>query len=139
MGSTVSILKKSLAALSVGGVVLGALLVGTAAHAGGASKSYEARQGGPGTIDISALDADVIVRSASYSDRIVVKVSAKDGGAYELSGIIPAGTATFQDVRERGHDYAYMVKAVDQSENESMPSNGASLRAPLYPPIGEDF
>jgi hypothetical protein len=65
--------------------------------------------------------------------------SSKDGGAYELSGIIPAGTATFQDVRERGHDFAYMVKAVDQSENESMASNGVSLRAPLFPPTGESF
>ena len=55
--------------------------------------------------------------------------SANDSGAYELSGIIPAGTATFQDVRERGHDYAYMVKAVDDSENESMPSNGSGMRS----------
>jgi hypothetical protein len=64
--------------------------------------------------------------------------SAKDGGTYELSGIIAAGTASFQDVRERGHDYAYVVKAMDESENESTPSNAVSLRAPMFPaPIGD--
>ena len=59
--------------------------------------------------------------------------SAKDGGTYELAGIIPAGTMSFQDVRERGHDYAYFVKAIDQSENESTASNTVSLRAPMFP------
>lgn len=64
--------------------------------------------------------------------------SAKDGGTYELSGIIAAGTASFQDVRERGHDYAYVVKAIDMSENESTPSNGVSLRPPVFPTPGGD-
>jgi hypothetical protein len=60
--------------------------------------------------------------------------SAKDGGSYELSGIVPAGTVSFQDVRERGHTFAYIVKAIDESENESASSNGVSLRPPLFPP-----
>jgi hypothetical protein len=64
--------------------------------------------------------------------------SAKDGGTYELSGIIAAGTVSFEDVRERGHDYAYIVKAIDQSENESSSSNTVTLRAPVFPTPGVD-
>jgi hypothetical protein len=65
--------------------------------------------------------------------------AAKDGGTYELAGIIPAGTITFQDVRERGHTYEFVVKAIDRSENESTPSNQVSLRAPMFPTPGGDI
>lgn len=53
---------------------------------------------------------------------------AQAGGDYELVSIVSAETFDFTDQRERGFDYAYMLKAIDDSENESGPSNVVTVR-----------
>lgn len=56
---------------------------------------------------------------------------AQGSDNYELVSVISAETIEFSDVRERGYDYTYMLKAIDNSENESAPSNVVHVRPPL--------
>lgn len=59
---------------------------------------------------------------------------AQGGGDYELVSIVSPETFEFFDERERGYEYAYVLKAIDSSENESQGSNVVRV----HPPIGGD-
>jgi hypothetical protein len=54
-----------------------------------------------------------------------------DPSSYELTGIVPAGSSSFADTREPGHEYGYKVTAVDASDNASPPSGEVAVVHPM--------